>query len=254
MGDGYRLDNKLAIASAELTAIALAIETVIAAKPQNKKIAIFADSKPALQALIARRPARLDLVERVKNGIAEGNQQGLKFIFVWVPSHMGIRGNEKADEMANVGRYATEEEGDHRVGISAKELTAACREVLTERRETIYHKKAKILGWDPDLTGPLLPQLPKYLADKYRRIIAGFSRDWLNPNECSRCGTKVEVSHIYSCIELQELEKDKYPSLVEFKQEQNMDAIELIRSRPADWLHKEAQIRAIQETDSLRYI
>jgi len=64
----------------------------------QQDIAIFSDSLSSLTALKTRhaacRPNMLDDILRIVNEI------GRNILFIWIPSHLGLRGNELADRLA----------------------------------------------------------------------------------------------------------------------------------------------------------
>ena len=64
----------------------------------QQDIAIFSDSLSCLTALktghSACRPNMLDDILRIVNEI------GRNILFIWIPSHLGLRGNELADRLA----------------------------------------------------------------------------------------------------------------------------------------------------------
>lgn len=84
--------NDKSIFSAELTAIERAIdmcETV-------SKVMVCTDSLSTIQSLQQLYP-KDPQVDRVKNMI---HQHRVKIVLCWVPGHMGIIGNAKADKLA----------------------------------------------------------------------------------------------------------------------------------------------------------
>ena len=102
IGQASRLSDNLTIFTAELTAIKLALQWVsVALCNVSQQVAIFSDSLSSLQAIETGKSACrpdiladvLELITRVKN----------RTVFVWVPSHIGISGNEAVDKLANTG-------------------------------------------------------------------------------------------------------------------------------------------------------
>ena len=92
-----RLPDKASIFTAELEAIVSALRYIkITAK--NNKFVVFGDSKSALQALLCKwdHPT----VQIIMRFLVFLHTVHKTVIFCWLPSHMGISGNERADSAA----------------------------------------------------------------------------------------------------------------------------------------------------------
>ena len=97
----HRLIDGSSIYAAELQAILLALRHIYQSKDFN--FLIISDSLSALQALKNNRldhPLLVLIRELHASLIDEGND----IVFVWAPSHVGIRGNTEADIAANQAR------------------------------------------------------------------------------------------------------------------------------------------------------
>ena len=90
-----RLPDDSSIFSAELTAIIIALNFI--SQSQNNNYIIYSDSLSCLKALQTysiTNPLLQEIVYILSN-LPEKN-----IIFVWIPSHIGILGNEKVDKLA----------------------------------------------------------------------------------------------------------------------------------------------------------
>ena len=83
--------------TAETYAIKLALELVQA--ENNRKILICSDSWSLIQ-MISKASFTEELVSRVQSDLHELIQEGYEITILFVPSHVGIPGNEKADQLA----------------------------------------------------------------------------------------------------------------------------------------------------------
>lgn len=92
-----RLPDNSSIYSAELTAINLALNHI--GSFHNKKFVIFTDSISCLQALEGNK-LHNPLLQRVISDYISATDKGNDITFCWVPSHVGISGNETADAAA----------------------------------------------------------------------------------------------------------------------------------------------------------
>ena len=89
-----RLPNNASIFRAELYAVTLAMYFVRCSR--NSNFVIFSDSMPSLEALDGFK-LELDLVQKIIKDYTHFTNNGKTIIFCWIPSHVNIPGNEKAD-------------------------------------------------------------------------------------------------------------------------------------------------------------
>lgn len=89
-----RLPNKSSVYSAELTALCLALQ-FIDDSPQDEFI-IYSDSLSCLMSMKSSSP-RNPLLQQLITSYMACKRQGNDIVLCWVPSHVGIRGNENAD-------------------------------------------------------------------------------------------------------------------------------------------------------------
>jgi len=83
--------------SVQLYALVLAINVVRHSREQN--FIIFSDSKSSLEA-ISNFQIEVDLVQKFTKEYTLLSNNGKNILLCWIPSHTGIRGNEKADTAA----------------------------------------------------------------------------------------------------------------------------------------------------------
>jgi len=92
-----RINDFSSIYTAELVAIYMALTR--ARKSRSRSFLILSDSLSSLQALANRNRVNC-YVEKVLDFHAKVIAEGKSVVFMWVPSHIGIVGNEMADEAA----------------------------------------------------------------------------------------------------------------------------------------------------------
>jgi ribonuclease HI len=92
-----RLPNDSSVYSAELTALGLALQFI--QEFQNGKFVIFSDSLSCLKALSGSN-FRNPLLQEVILAYMEATRGGNDIVLCWVPSHVGVSGNEEADATA----------------------------------------------------------------------------------------------------------------------------------------------------------
>ena len=93
------------IFTAELYAILTALKQIISFNYEN--IVIFCDSQSVLQSLQVFNTTH-PLVIEVLEWIVLAKRRGKDVKFCWVPAHVGISGNERADELAKFAAVALE--------------------------------------------------------------------------------------------------------------------------------------------------
>jgi ribonuclease HI len=97
----YRINNSMSIFSAELIAIKIAVEIAVKTQSTENKITLFLDSFSGLTSL--RSPALENSPNLVKEIYHLISTNKVKIALVWVPSHIGVVGNEHADRLATMG-------------------------------------------------------------------------------------------------------------------------------------------------------
>jgi len=92
--ESVRLPNNTSIFRAELHAIMLAVRLI--RKRKEKNFIIFSDSMSSLQALNGFK-LELDLIRNILKDYLHLTAIGKTVMLCWIPSHVNIPGNEKAD-------------------------------------------------------------------------------------------------------------------------------------------------------------
>ncbi len=93
---GYRLNNHLSVFTVEMSGIITALRWIEENKPI--KSVMCTDSMAALQSLESNISVREDLIIETRHILLNIRNLGIEVQFCWVPAHIGIKGNEKADK------------------------------------------------------------------------------------------------------------------------------------------------------------
>lgn len=97
----FRCSSQSSIFSAEAMAIR---ESLLFIKELNvkNKFLIISDSKSCLLALASKKSSNTNfIILQISELLFDLMESGVEVKFLWVPSHKGIPGNDKADELAN---------------------------------------------------------------------------------------------------------------------------------------------------------
>lgn len=194
----YRLPPTCSIFSGELYAI---LQALICAKEQDKsKIVIITDSLSALNGLKQIYPDN-PLLSLIKDELYIIQQLNKTVEFIWVPSHIGITGNEEADKTA-------------RRAINDQDAIVVTTTLHTDLKCQIKHliKNAWQLRWQQSKTKlrEVKPTIKPWTSNPKRRKVSviltrlriGHTRytheHLLKKTEeiiCEICKTKVSVKH-----------------------------------------------------------
>ena len=95
-----RLPNQSSVFTAELLAVLFSLKFIFNSNSSCKNYTIFTDSLSALSSLRKSFPSN-NLVQEIQDWLALSYiHRKIKVEFCWVPSHVGIDGNERADAAA----------------------------------------------------------------------------------------------------------------------------------------------------------
>ena len=105
-----RLKNGASSLQTELLAILITLQFLLPkTSDPSSQLVICCDSLGSLQVIQQNDPLdNLAIVSTIQYLLRK--KTGPPTIFIWIPSHVGIPGNEKADELAKLGLLETEEE------------------------------------------------------------------------------------------------------------------------------------------------
>ena len=100
-----KLNNKSSIYTAELSAILLAVKKIY--NSANDNFTIYTDSRSTLQPIETINSDH-PIVSKIQEWIIKLSARKKKIQFCWVPSHISVAGNEKADQYAREAAVSLE--------------------------------------------------------------------------------------------------------------------------------------------------
>ncbi len=94
-----RTSDELSVYTGEMIAILLAIQWIEEIRPL--KSVICSDSCASLASLLySHSESRPDILMEIMQTLYRIQMMGITVVFLWVPAHIGIQGNETADKEA----------------------------------------------------------------------------------------------------------------------------------------------------------
>uniref|UniRef100_S4PIJ9 Non-LTR retrotransposon CATS n=1 Tax=Pararge aegeria TaxID=116150 RepID=S4PIJ9_9NEOP len=139
----FKITSNVCIMSVELFAISEALAYVEASR--YKKVVIFTDSKSALQHLarcasgLRGVPVAYAILARINNVLESFVELRLQ----WIPSHIGLRGNEKADLLA---KTACLEGSEVFVMPNYAEVTVKYKSIIYDMWKEYFDRRSKEKG------------------------------------------------------------------------------------------------------------
>ena len=193
-----RITDKASIFTAELVALNLSLDIIRRSKRQ--KFTIFSDSLSSLLA-IYNRHLETGYVQKFLIAYGQLVNSGKTITLCWIPSHIGIRGNERADEAAKLALSST---------ISSLKCPPTdFHQDLANRCQTLWQEEwdgcasNKLHSVKPNLGYLNLSNLSRRDAVILRRLRIGhtrFSHSYLLNREdqpqCTYCDCALTVVHI----------------------------------------------------------
>ena len=134
-----RLPPLCSIFTAELLAIREAVSYTLL-NNNGTHLTIFSDSQSALSALVAHNPTH-SIICSILSLLLDAHRQQ-KFITVcWVPSHVGVAGNYRADSLAT--QAATSNEPLHNIPLPYRDYFPTIRSHLTDLWQANWTRTAQ---------------------------------------------------------------------------------------------------------------
>ena len=87
----------------EIEAVFLALQQLLYRIDAFRKVVFLVDSKAAIQAISSNRQTRTTKIHNIKQMLKHLQALQKTIVFQWVPSHVGLQGNELADILAKKG-------------------------------------------------------------------------------------------------------------------------------------------------------
>ena len=206
----WRLVDDSSVYGAELHAIKHGIQYLLSTNASNTKFVIFSDSLSAVQAL---SNTKINKNDTFINSILDASNQlhinGNSLVIAWIPSHVGIQGNEFADVAAKHGLSLPLPLGTQESTVN--DCYAEIARFIDAEWQQKYDKNLKIAQYK--LLEPLVNRRAKFaiagrsLDRVMTRLRLGYCltnsilnlyRRISSPN-CSHCNVEEDLQHFVFC-------------------------------------------------------
>ncbi|VDI67366.1 Hypothetical predicted protein [Mytilus galloprovincialis] len=134
---GFKLQNHVSIFMCELTAILLSLYWLEEFQPENT--VIFVDSLSALKAITGSIfKVKTQIIYDIQYIYSKLSKLGLNIILEWIPSHVGLSGNEMADTAAK--KALSIETCITSIPLYKEDIKCLCKNLLKKNVATILGK------------------------------------------------------------------------------------------------------------------
>lgn len=197
---GRRLEHMASVFTAEIVAIKCAL--VMMLPYQNKHTVIYSDSKSCLEAIQGN--SRRGLVVEIRELLQDLLARNIRVTLCWIPSHVGIVGNELVDKVAK--------DATQKMNISTQTIPVS--DVTAHVKLKIYHKwkekwasltnnqKLKEIRPSLDIRSPLLGWARRNATRLVRlrightRVTHGYHFNGEDEPVCIECEVVMTVKHV----------------------------------------------------------
>lgn len=194
----YRLPEESTIFTAEAYSIQQSL-TRISHSTYNKFL-VLSDSLSVLSS-IKSIPSTHPTISNIRETLETIFKQNKEVYLIWIPSHIGIPGNEKADQAA---KSATEEDNIIMTHQYYKDVKLSTKKVVFEQwqtdwNNTINNKLRLIKQTTKPWTSPVNRQqqvLITRLRIGHTRITHAYLFRREDPPICNTCHTRITVDHL----------------------------------------------------------
>lgn len=208
----HRLPNFVSVFTAELYAIFITLSYIL--DHRIKCAVIYSDSMSSLQAICSLGKPTNHLVSRARYLVNKAAGKGLCLNFCWVPSHVGITGNEQADTAAAAALSSVISV----LEVPSQDLGAVLRRAITKKwqQHWVKHENNKLR-----LTKNTVHKSAISLHSRFQQVVLtrlrighthlthGFLLRREEPPHCMHCDEQLSVVHLLISCPLYECQRQR---------------------------------------------
>lgn len=259
-GEGKRLNDDLAVYTAELMAMLLALKWVEEKRPCQ--VVVASDSSSALTSIrTGQSESRQDIIFEIIILTNNLLKSGIEISFVWVPAHIGVQGNELADKCAK--NSAMHMNVDLQIPFSKSEVKSVVKRKVRGRWQIL---------WDSGLTGrhfhniqsKVGTQRMTYRSRREENVFSRirFGHTGLNSTllimrkhvdgNCLHCNCHETVEHVF--LQCPKYEEERQHLILQLQQEKIQFNMKEILRRSTGEVSQNFVFRFLRSTGLLRRI
>jgi len=172
-------------------------------KKENQKHIILSDSLSTLIS-VKNKFNPSDIAIQIQNRLEEANQKNNNIIIIWIPGHIRIIGNEKADKQA---KLAISSPNSQYIKISSysdirkqiqQDTTTLWQNIWNIQNTKLNQIKPAVQRWRRN---PNISTTNEKKLSRARIGHAGLTHEYLinkrDPPICQSCGTTITIKHIF---------------------------------------------------------
>ena len=197
----FRLNSGISIYSAEIFAIEKAMSFAMK-RVKHDKVCIFTDSKSVLQALQNRNCNRFDSISNILNSMRDLMHKGKTVLLQWIPSHVGLKGNDMADKAAKEASLNLSLP-IHDMGHTLSEVSAKLKSASDQQWLEEFKTVAKPLAWcNPEMIKVPSFKAPPKFSQVFLRLRCNSTKFDIYQNMCCCSEFPITVTHLFTCKSL----------------------------------------------------
>ena len=209
-----RMHDWASSTQSELLAILIGLKAI---EERRKNSLIISDSMAALQSLNSKNAVHSTLVARIRKSIHRITTNGVRVLLAWVPSHVNIAGNERADALAK--EASRKESIDYHLGLSIKQIKSVIKHKQSQnasqaRRDE--HNISRSVRWYDGIVSKTSFTYGRKHQSRHSEIVHArirlgyyypwqFTNDILNCKICNRPGGHTLSHYVMECQAIAEI-------------------------------------------------
>ena len=193
-----RISDNSGSTNSELAAINKAIDMMRRRVRHHDSLLIVTDSKSGLEALTSIKNSNAKHWHKVIHSKLDRlwrNHPQVTCTMLWVPSHIGIKGNEEADLAA--GKALAHPVIDEKVPIPFSLIKKTIKSEITTRWKETVRINDRYRACNPNLKKAFFPEAPRSVNTLITRLrMNAFDLcPWRRPYKCWHCNDKFSTAH-----------------------------------------------------------